>query len=510
MAVYVVVFLHAYRHENYFARQFGLLVLDPETFSGFAESGQQCADGRLGLDFDHLRDLFVSAVQKKLHYAAPLLEQATQSAIGLLYKVGVSTSECSLIVVIIASQNCCNRNCPGNNGEVAGDLDIGARIRDIRDRIGMEARELGELVDLHPSVISNIEHGKRSVKSDELARIAKALGVSPLAILEEGSLLWRLPVAPRSASGTVLRGEVLDRLTGLTELHEVLAEWEPPIEAHEFPSVDTTEWLKAARLVSKWASGELGELPPGDERFVALVKKIEEKFRVDVLVEERSTDSVAGASVTDPEFSLIFINATQPVTRALFSLGHELGHVLVQDGEFIVDEDLVAHSDSERFANAFAAELLLPEDGVRSRTGDNPDARALCEVLDFYGTSYETLVYRLHNLQIVNAAGRDKLKNLGLRGLVSQIDDQALASRLLSRLGKRPSRHAPAILAERAFKGYREGVISARPLASLLGLPAEIVAAGMELDAAATLDEAVSKSGLDDVDFDPYGGSPVD
>jgi hypothetical protein len=192
----------------------------------------------------------------------------------------------------------------------------------------------------------------------------------------------------------------------------------------------------------------------------------------------------------------------------MFSLAHELGHILVQDGEFIVDEDLVAHSNSERFANAFAAALLLPESEVRGRIGDYPKARELCEVLDHYGTSYETLVYRLHNLEIVNAAGRDKLRNLGLRGLLSQVDDEALASRLLSRMAKSPCRHAPFFLTERAVKGYREGLISARPLASLLGLPVDMVAAGYELDAVATLDEAVNVR--DDTEGDPYGGSPVD
>jgi hypothetical protein len=99
---------------------------------------------------------------------------------------------------------------------------------------------------------------------------------------------------------------------------------------------------------------------------------------------------------------------------------------------------------------------------------------------------------------------------LGLKGLVSQIDEQAVGPRLLARIGQRPTRHAPSLLSERAYRGYRSGVISSRPLASLLGLPPDIVAAGMELDAAATLGDAVSVQEDDDWGADLYGGSPVD
>lgn len=407
---------------------------------------------------------------------------------------------------------CENRNSRDKTFEMPGESNIGARVREIRERIGMQAQELADLVNLDPSAISNIERGRRSLKSDELLAIAKALGVSPLAILEDDSLLGRLPVAPRSAQGTVLRGDVLDRLTGLAELHEVLREWEDPRTfVRRFPEVDTTRWLEVAPELANWTAGQFADLPFGDDRFSGLVHAIELQLGVDVLIEERGSASVAGASITDSEFPLIFINnASQPVTRALFTLAHEVGHILVQDGDVVVDEDLVAHSNSERFANAFAAALLLPEAEIRDEVRRS-DAMTLCRVLDRYGTSYETLVYRLHNLRIINAAGRDKLRALGLRGLISQIDDKALVTRLLGRLNTRPMHHAPSLLAERAFNGYRRGVISSRPLAGLLGVSPDIVAAGMELDAEATLDDAIELDASDtDSDADVYGGSPVD
>jgi len=391
-------------------------------------------------------------------------------------------------------------------------MDIGARVREVREMVGMKAQDLGSQIGLDPSAISNIERGKRSIKGDELTAIAKALGVSVLALLEGDSLLARLPVSPRTSNGVMLKGEVLERLTGIAELHEILAEWESERTNYSFPAVDTDQWLDQASSLASWARENLGYVAAESNHFIDLVQAIEENLNIDVLVEARADEDFAGASVTDSEYSLIYVNAEQPITRALFTLAHELGHVLVQDGSFVVDEDLVANSDRERFANAFAAELLLPEEEIRALIGDSsPDALTLCTLLARYGSSYETLIYRLHNLRIIDAMGRDKLKKIGLRGLMSQIEDVDLEARLFARIRKFPARHAPVPMTKRAFSGYKRGIISSRPLASLLGVSPEIVTAAMELDAAVELNEAVGSIDIsNDSASDLYGGSPVE
>jgi Zn-dependent peptidase ImmA (M78 family)/transcriptional regulator with XRE-family HTH domain len=391
---------------------------------------------------------------------------------------------------------------------------IGARIRELREQLGIQAQDLATLVQLDPSAISNIEHGKRGVKSDELAAIAQALGVSPLAILDQTSLLARLPVSPRTSSGTLLKGDVLTRLTGLAELHEVLVECDIPTQALvESPGVETGNWLTEAKRLAEWVAPKLGALDTGQDRFSSLVRSIEENLGIDVMVEVRESPGVFGASITDAEFSLIFVNADQRATQALFTLAHELGHVLAKDGDslIIVDDDLNPRSNNERFANAFAANLLLPEHKVRELIpSGSPNALTICRLLSDSGASFETLVYRLHNLRIVNASGRDQLKSLGLRGVIAQIDDPELIAQLLSQVAARPSRHPPSHLTRRAAACYRRGVIGARPLAGLIGVDAEEIPESMTSGPLATLgfdSQSQAAGGLSDVDL--YAGSPV-
>src|SRR5438093_5477146 len=102
--------------------------------------------------------------------------------------------------------------------------EVGARIRDLRERTEMQSQQLAAKVGIDPSAMSNIERGKRSVKTDELARIAAALGVSPLAILSPDSLLARIPVAARVQVAQVSHGSAVKRLTALAEQDEVLNE----------------------------------------------------------------------------------------------------------------------------------------------------------------------------------------------------------------------------------------------------------------------------------------------
>ena len=53
---------------------------------------------------------------------------------------------------------------------------IGARVREIREERGMEARDLAKLAGIDAANLSRIENGKYSVGFDILAKIATALG----------------------------------------------------------------------------------------------------------------------------------------------------------------------------------------------------------------------------------------------------------------------------------------------------------------------------------------------
>jgi Zn-dependent peptidase ImmA (M78 family)/transcriptional regulator with XRE-family HTH domain len=395
-------------------------------------------------------------------------------------------------------------------------VSLGARVRALRERAGVKSQDLARALGIDPSAMSNIESGKRSVKTDELTRIAGALGVSPLAILDESSLVAHLPVAPRADDGERDGGSVLERLMALAELHEVLAHAGVLAEhaLHDVPAVDVEAWKGSAELLAGWAGARL-QLPEWDEdRFSALADAIENRLQVDVAVEEHGDGTLAGAAITDTSLPLVFVRASQPRSRALFTLAHELAHVLARDGEtFTLDKDLNAHNDSERFANAFAATLLMPAAAVsdeHAQHGLTPVG--LARMLTRFGVSFESLVYRLHNLGYINYQGRNRLVKGGIRAVIASLaDDEALARNLLTRLAepRAVETRSPRWLTGRAFSGYRNGIVSARPLAELLGVSVDDLIAHVESPDEIKQAEGQLHDGDDASDEERYSGSPV-
>lgn len=358
-------------------------------------------------------------------------------------------------------------------GEAA---DIGRRVQQLRLDSGAALGDVAGALGVSPLELSAIESGSREIGDTELTTFADLVGVSELAILEPDSLLGRIAVAPRAGDETSSTRAAYRRLTALAEVHHVLHvgghEAQPRVA--NVPDDGTGRWLNRANRLAEWAGERLGDLtsdPLETDRFAALAAAIECQFGVDVMVESLGEDGPLGMSMTDPEFPFILINADVIRPRSAFTLAHELGHVLAGDGsEIKIDEDLRGDNDEERLANAFAAALLMPEGRVNSLIEEHGrDAKCLAMMILCFGVSFESLIYRLHNLQVINAAGRDALRNAGFHGLLRALDDTEESAMLLA-ARERPARKPPRHLTTRCISGIWDGTISAAPLAGLLGV----------------------------------------
>ena len=354
---------------------------------------------------------------------------------------------------------------------------IGAQIRELREAVGCEQPDLAEALGLDPAEMAEMELGRRAVQAGDVAAAAEFLGISQLAILLPGSLLRRLAVAARTNGQGEPDRDAVMRLTALAELHHVLAQGGhppslAPSRADEVPEGKPGQsWLSSARGLAEWAVGQFGSDWRQGHPLPDLAEAIEDSLGVDVMVESLGgAGAPLGVSITDADFSFIMVNADQSTPQALFSLAHELGHVLNRDGYALqIDNHFRALDDSERAANAFAASLLMPEDDVRRTvTQHGRTAESLGRMLVSFGVSYESLIYRLHNLRLINANGRDRLKAVGWAGLVNAISDAGVSKALLSARGTRPARRPPILLTRRCLRGALDGTVGAAPLARLL------------------------------------------
>ena len=103
------------------------------------------------------------------------------------------------------------------------------------------------------------------------------------------------------------------------------------------------------------------------------------------------------------ERKFLLANDTLPQGRFRFSIAHELGH-------FLLNHKPLTHIDEERSprlerqADAFAAELLLPESFLRADCGTHTSA----ELAKRYRVSLQSLLIRLKELGLQTLPPRQK------------------------------------------------------------------------------------------------------
>jgi len=117
--------------------------------------------------------------------------------------------------------------------------------------------------------------------------------------------------------------------------------------------------------------------------------------------------SLSGAFYYDKadDSAKILINSSRPYTHQIFTAAHEFCHYLLdKDQQMILEEDDGIKSPIEKRADAFAANFLMPEEGVRfyiSKTLQREKKLSdddLVKIQQEFQVSWTALIHRLHNL----------------------------------------------------------------------------------------------------------------
>ena len=121
-------------------------------------------------------------------------------------------------------------------------------------------------------------------------------------------------------------------------------------------------------------------------------------------------EDVCGFCLYDPEFPLIYMDNSKPSNRKIFTLFHELAHLLFKTGGIDkYDDGYIEYlsGDSrhiERFCNRFAADFLVPdtdfEDSIASYSRD-VDLIAQ-EASHEYSVSREVILWKLVDLDMLS------------------------------------------------------------------------------------------------------------
>lgn len=296
--------------------------------------------------------------------------------------------------------------------------ELGIRLRQARERAGRTQEEAATRLGLDATAIVKIEHGRRGVGAIELKQLAALYGVSANALLEDAATDGgeiKLHVALRIGEATN-RGaaELVERLERIIAddrwLRErvgddkAVAGWKPlALPARQHLSGYERGYRAGNAFRTHYA---LGASPIRDMSLLA--------DEVGVLVARLPLGKVNvpdGCSAIDPVggCAYILINSDKPRVRRRFTIAHELGHLALghlKAGDLVLDGHLAGANWQEIEANAFAAGVLMPTEGVRgalarlqARLGKHLEPLSCVVWLaESFGVSEEAAAYRLANL----------------------------------------------------------------------------------------------------------------
>jgi Zn-dependent peptidase ImmA (M78 family)/transcriptional regulator with XRE-family HTH domain len=362
--------------------------------------------------------------------------------------------------------------------------ELGARIAALREARGMTGGELGAALGISRSQVSKIEHGTRRLDVSEIAAIADALEVSLAEVLgveRSGSLALaaRVMAAPNADDTLAPRR----RMRQLLEVEANLISATGLRESRPTPSgKEVLTFIKGQGIPSgrvPWRDGEdlanlvrqglgLGRAPIADVAELA-----EHHFGLDVIAWPTGT-AVSGLCAHGQGVAMALISTSFPRGHQRFTAAHELAHHLLKDPrEIVIDGELYDSSNPmEKRANAFAAALLMPADGLHDVTaGRAIDAAVLVELMRHFGSSYSALLYRLasRSVRLLNARARDEWLQKSVSSVLRAANDPAPDDLIVPD----ESRRVPPRLWRAAQAGYENGRVGIGALAALADEDAE-------------------------------------
>jgi Zn-dependent peptidase ImmA (M78 family)/transcriptional regulator with XRE-family HTH domain len=347
--------------------------------------------------------------------------------------------------------------------------EIGARVKSLLEDHGVPRHEVSELLDIDPSGLSRALNGERMFKAREIALIAERLGISTSVILEgapSGSSNMAV-AARRSTNDRTTIERAMERVELFTSLAEIADSKSVPDFGWISVPTDGPAWRQGQELADQVLRRAGLDSEPLPRLMHELAALLEQRIGIQVSLEALGP-GLDGLSICNDRFKLAMVSTSTAPARQRWTLAHEIAHLVLNDTQnLLVDETVWNKTPQETRANAFAAAFLMPADLLRDAWGAAraPDEDLVGRLLDTFHVSLDALAFRLHNVGLINAEGRDRVR--AMRPMVSLMRNQASP--------QAEGMWLPTTLSRDAILAFNEGRLGVRWIAALCELDPEVL-----------------------------------
>lgn len=278
--------------------------------------------------------------------------------------------------------------------------EVADRIKQARENAQLTQDQLANLAGMERSALGKVEIGARGLSGQEIERIAYALGRSPLELLSSGPMakdalsLFRSVTDDNSDENRRTVANCVALLREARQLERYLGFEEPDIpQAYSFGRMSNFgEAVLQGRTVARLERDRIGLGTAPIPDIADLINQ--QGIRAAALP---MSEEVSGLFIQDDALgTAILVNQNVSRVRRRFSYAHEYAHALLDRYEAPEPSSRRnAKQLREARANAFAAEFLVPEDGVLgllARLEKGEGAR-------FYGALFSSADEEMHQFE---------------------------------------------------------------------------------------------------------------
>ncbi len=237
-----------------------------------------------------------------------------------------------------------------------------------RESIAITRTQASERTGISPKRLIQIEEGEKQVTLDELKGFSKAYKrtIATL-LLTEPPKEKPVPKDCRSINSTQL-GIFHEKTIMAVRKARALAQSYIELKNEMgisipnldfFTSLDKDPSKVAHKLRILLSLGELREITNFNYALEAYIEKVE-SLGIAVFQLSLTQDGLRGFSITDEAIPIIGIKrGGEPATAKIFTLFHELGHIILNEGG-LCDLSDKTEIEIEKWCNTFSASVLIP------------------------------------------------------------------------------------------------------------------------------------------------------
>lgn len=307
---------------------------------------------------------------------------------------------------------------------------LGATLQEARKARGMTQQAVSDEMEMARTTLVAIEKGERRVTPKELIELAALYGrpvsefvsrqVVTAGFVPQFRAEWKEDFDRDGGLDKV--GDELQRLAhDYVELEHLCGL--PRSKA--YPPIYDISGAAPEQAAEEIAATERNRLGIGDGPISNLRDRLETDVGLRIFYFAMPPKVSGVFAYNDVLGGCIGINANHPRDRRNWSLAHECGHFLTNRyrAEITFLSEKKRQTASERFADTFAENFLMPASGInrrftelhRSNAAGQITLAQLCTLADLYQVSVQALIIRLEKLRRLPAGIWDRLESEGFK-----------------------------------------------------------------------------------------------